>query len=328
KDRTKPDQLSNIQIEIQRNIIQRLSVYTLGRLAMVSRFYYGLATPVQYKKDACDEPPRAILWAASCTATPDTKKIIKKVLDLAVVYGGNVNRIYPLIVSDKIATYTPLHLAAAKGNKTAAKKLLKLGADPNALGWEFFRDTLFSPSMASPVDPGTINLLHILSALPKEKFTKDASLLLYFRNLPQLINIPIMAGLTPLFLSIHRGNDILLKEIMTNGGNIEDVNYIGRTPLMQAIVCCCMKEDPEVRICYKGIISNMIECFNAKVGNLGDADVMETPLICIIKELPTPLPTDWKHRIQDIKEIIDLLLKHGADINEVSNAGFTMLHVL
>ncbi|UKZ49779.1 hypothetical protein TrVGV298_004031 [Trichoderma virens] len=137
-----------------------------------------------------------------------------------------------------------------------------------------------------------------------------------------------MAGLTPLFLSIHRGNDILLKEIMTNGGNIEDVNYIGRTPLMQAIVCCCMKEDPEVRICYKGIISNMIECFNAKVGNLGDADVMETPLICIIKELPTPLPTDWKHRIQDIKEIIDLLLKHGADINEVSNAGFTMLHVL
>ncbi|KAL7960695.1 ankyrin repeat-containing domain protein [Trichoderma compactum] len=382
EDSSKRDYLSTIPSEFLSEIIQILSVDTLGRVAQLSRFFYGLATPTLYKKDARRRFPRSMVWAALYTAPTDgTEELIIKLLDLAVAYGGNVNRVYQLRNS---VSFTPLHLAAAKGNRVAAEKLLQLGADPNALGRHLFYIPQFSSgrkefesrmpnnsitivsrhskwrplfipflnedkkmirlllkhgaspvltvpiedTMASAVDPGTINLLHILSARQREEFTDDAKLRLYFREYPELINVPMMAGLTPLFFSLDCGNEIAFKEIMANGGNIENVNQTGRTPLMQAIIHYCSSEDKEMQERYKEIIDHMIETCNAKVGGFSNVGVLETPLVCAIKAVPTPLPVGWKYIISNVGDLVNLLIGHGADINELSNAGFTLLHVL
>ncbi|PKK49930.1 hypothetical protein CI102_7469, partial [Trichoderma harzianum] len=325
EDATKRDYLSTLPSEFLAKIIQLLPVHTLGRVAQLSRFFYGLATPALYKEDARSKWPMSILSAALyVTTTEATEKFVIKMLDLAVTYGGDVNRVYRRRDS---GSFTPLHLAAAKGNRVAVEKLLQLGANPNALGKHLLYNPLFSQG-PSAVAPGTINLLHILSARQREEFTNDAKLRLYFRDYPELINVPMMAGLTPLFFSLECGNEIAFKEIMANGGNIENVNQTGRTPLMQAIIHYCSSEDEELQERYKEIIEHMIETCNAKVGNLNDANVLETPLICAIKAIPTPLPVDWKYIIRNVDEMVKLLIDHGADINELSNTGFTLLHVL
>ncbi|KAF3068102.1 hypothetical protein CFAM422_008255 [Trichoderma lentiforme] len=382
EDPRKRDYLSTLPSEFLAKIIQLLPVHTLGRVAQLSRFFYGLATPALYKEDARSKWPMSILSAALyVTTTEATEKFVIKMLDLAVTYGGDVNRVYRRRDS---GSFTPLHLAAAKGNRVAVEKLLQLGANPNALGKHLLYNPLFSQGRkefesrmpnnsitivsryskwrplfipflnedkkmirlllkygaspvltvpieditASAVDPGTINLLHILSARQREEFTNDAKLRLYFRDYPELINVPIMAGFTPLFFSLECGNEIAFKEIMANGGNIENVNQAGRTPLMQAIIHYCSSEDEEMQERYKEIIEHMIETCNAKVGNLNDANVLETPLICAIKAIPTPLPVDRKYIIRNVDEMVKLLTDHGADINELSNTGFTLLHVL
>ncbi|KAM6478691.1 ankyrin repeat-containing domain protein [Trichoderma sp. SZMC 28011] len=384
EDATKRDYLSTLPSEVLSRIIPLLSVNTLGRVAQLSRFFYGLATPALYKKDARSKWPLSILWAALYIPTTEaTEKFLKKIFDLAVTYDGNVNRIYQLCDS---ASFTPLHLAAANGNGVAVEKLLQLGADPNALAQYLLSNPklstrrkdlesrmpnnsitivsrhskwrpLFIPFLkedkkiirlllkydaspvlavpiedtsASAVDQGTINILHILCARQREKFIDDVGLKRYFRKYPELNNVPMRAGLTPLFFSLDCGNEIAFREIMANGGNIEDMDQTGRTPLMQAIIHYCSNkdEDEDVRQRYKEIIEYMIETCNAKVGNFGDVGVMETPLICAIKAIPMPLPADCKHIIQRVREIIDLLVGHGADINEISNAGFTLHHFL
>ncbi|KAL6813716.1 ankyrin repeat-containing domain protein [Trichoderma sp. SZMC 28015] len=382
EDARKRDYLSTLPLEILLNIIQILPVKALGRTARLSRFFYGLATPGLYKKDACGGWPQSILWAASYIPdTEATERLIKKMFDLAVRYDGNVNRVYQLCDS---ASFTPLHLAAAKGNRVAVEKLLQLGADPNALGQYLLNNPILSTrrrelesrmpnnsiivvsrhskwrplfipflredkkiirlllkygaspvlavpiedTTASAVDPGTINILHILSARQREEFTNDAKLRLYFRDYPELINVPMMAGLTPLFFSLECGNEIAFKEIMAHGGNIEDMDQTGRTPLMQAVIHYCNTKDEDVRQRYKEIIEHMIKTCSAKVGDFSNVGVLETPLICAIKAIPTLLPTDWKPLIRVVTEIINLLTSYGADINEISNTGLTLLHVL
>ncbi|KAL6815795.1 ankyrin repeat-containing domain protein [Trichoderma sp. SZMC 28013] len=382
KDSRKRDYLSTLPSEDLSKIIQLLPVETLGRVAQISRFFYGLATPVLYEKDAYHQSPRSIVWAAwYTTTTEETEESVVRILDIAVTYGGNVNQLFQLCTS---AISTPLHLAAALGNRVAAEKLLQLGADPNSLGQHLLYSPLFSPGgkelvsrmpassisvasryskwrplfipflkedkemirlllkyggspvlsipieddMTSEVDPGAINLLHILSAREREKFIDDPKLRLYFRKYPELVNVPLRAGLTPIVFSLECGNEIVFKEIMANGGNIEDLDQTGRTPLMQAIKHYCNNKDEEVRQRYWKIIKYMIGTCNAKVGNFGDFGVMETPLICAIKAIPTPLPVNVRHIIRDVDEIISLLVGHGADINEVSNEGFTLLHTL
>ncbi|KAL6804235.1 ankyrin repeat-containing domain protein [Trichoderma sp. SZMC 28012] len=382
EDSRKRDYLSTLPSEILSKIIQTLPVNTLGRVAQLSRFFYGLATPALYEKDALSGWPQSITWAALySTTTEATEKLVMKMLDLAVTYGGNVNRVYRLRNS---ASFTPLHLAAAKGNRVAVEQLLQLGADPNAFGQHLFYIPHFSPGRkefesrmlnnsitivsrhskwrplfvpflnedkkiirlllkygASPIlavpieDPpefavgqGTINILHILSARQREKFIDDVSLKRYFGKHPGLINVPMMAGLTPLFFSLEYGNEIAFKEIMANGGNIDDVNQTRRTPLMQAIIHYCRSENEESQERYKEIMEHMIETCNAKVGNINDGNVLETPLICAIKAIPTPLPVDWKYIIRNVSKMVNLLINHGANINELSNTGVTLLHVL
>ncbi|TFB07787.1 hypothetical protein CCMA1212_000140 [Trichoderma ghanense] len=127
------DPLSILPAELKSDIIRRSSVKTLGCLAQVSKLFYEIVTPVLYRKDAEDQRPRAIFWAASSKTTLVTDKAVARVLDLAIQYGGDVDRMYKY-GTDHSFTAAPLHLAASRGNLAAARRLLEHGARVNALG--------------------------------------------------------------------------------------------------------------------------------------------------------------------------------------------------
>ncbi|KAK1251607.1 hypothetical protein MKX07_007086 [Trichoderma sp. CBMAI-0711] len=363
------DCLSNLPLELQYEIIRHIPLKTLSRLARVSRLFRDVVTPILYKQDVNEERPRAIYWAANVREAGD--EAITKVLDLAKQYGGDVNRLYSLGDWHQHKT-TPLHIAAATGNIAAARKLLELDAEVNALGRGLpdptaFADTsirhaadhglwrpLFVPFVfrneemiqlllrfgASPVllvpvdnptatahDPGTVNILHVLSADPDANITDGADQS-YSESLKELIDVPIQQGsTTPLFLALRHHNGRALKKLIVNGANIEALNEFGRTLLTQAISLRFTSRDSQARLWYNGVAEQLVKSRKPKISGYSPQEAWETPLTCTIKALEN-IPAEYKRATQDVEAMIDLLLTHGADINEKSNEGNTMLHAL
>ncbi|PTB61942.1 ankyrin, partial [Trichoderma citrinoviride] len=320
------DPLSILPAELMYDIIRRSSVETLGRLAQVSKLFYEIVTPILYEKDADDETPRAIIWAASADTTQATEKTIIKILDLAKEYGGDVDCMhsYGEAPSYKAA---PLHLATARGNIAGAQKLLELGANVNALGRAFSRPE--SPGFqgrAAAHDPGTINILHMLSANPSAKTTYDAKQS-YFERFAALIDVPIQQGSTPLFLALRQRNGKALQMLIANGANVEALNQFGRTLLTQAIAFRFTSKDAQARQWYNNVTEHLIKSGKAKVGNDGPQGAWETPLTCTIKAI-SQIAEEHKIATEDVTAMIDLLLEHGADVNERSDEGITIFHAL
>ncbi|KAL7805826.1 ankyrin repeat-containing domain protein [Trichoderma aethiopicum] len=362
------DHLSGLPAELKYDIIGRIPLKSLGRLAQVSRLFHEIVIPILYKEDARDEQPQAIFWAADATFADEGT--ITKILDLANRYGGDVNRMYSL---DEWPLHglTPLHTAAITGHVAATRKLLELGANVNALGelpdeihvadlakrhaidiglWRpllvplFFRDEKMiqvllqfgaSPVLSVPVDnptataydPGTVNILHILSLEPEAKDTDDASRS-YFESLRDLIDVPIREGsTTPLFLALRNQNGRALKNLIVNGANIETLNEFGRTLLTQAIRFRFTSRDAQARQWYNGVAEQLVKSRKSKISNYGPQEAWETPLTCTIKALED-VPTEYKRALQDAGEMLGLLQKHGANLNERSNEGITVLHAL
>lgn len=130
------DHMTSLPNEVKLNIIQHLSIGDLGHLAQTSTLFYDIITPILYTRDSRDERPRAIFWAASADPTEVPNENIMMVLDLAIENGGNPDEIYGPTAPRPFHA-TPLHLAAASGKLGVVKKLLKHGANPNALGKGF-----------------------------------------------------------------------------------------------------------------------------------------------------------------------------------------------
>ncbi|KAL6898987.1 ankyrin repeat-containing domain protein [Trichoderma evansii] len=130
------DPITRLPNELKLKVIQHLSVGDLGRLAQTSTLLHDSITPILYTRDSQDEHPRAIFWAASGDSAEVPDENIMAVLDLAIEYGGNPNEIYSPRAPRPFHA-TPLHLAAASGKLGVVKKLLKHGADPEALGKGF-----------------------------------------------------------------------------------------------------------------------------------------------------------------------------------------------
>ncbi|EGR49178.1 uncharacterized protein TRIREDRAFT_107008 [Trichoderma reesei QM6a] len=326
RSRVSRDCLSNLPIELQYEVIRHLPLKTLGRLARVSQLFREIVTPILYKQDADEERPRAIYWAASTTEADD--EAITKVLDLAKQYGGDLNRLYFLGTWRSPPKATPLHIAAAIGNMAAARRLLELGAEVNALGRENLDpEDVADPSIRHAADHGTVNILHIFSADPDANITDGADQS-YSESLKELIDVPIQRGsTTPLFLALRHHNGRALKKLIVNGANIEALNEFGRTLLTQAISLRFTSSDAQARLWYNGVAEQLVKSRKPKISGYSPQEAWETPLTCTIKALEN-IPADYKRATQDVEAMIDLLLKHGADINEKSNEGNTMLHAL
>jgi hypothetical protein len=375
------DHLTALPVELKSYVVQHLSIGDLGRLAQTSPFFKELITPIMYKRDNQEKYPRAIFWAASVDPAEVDDETIDTVLDLALIYGGNLNKTY-CSTGPQPFHATPLHLAAARGNLHVVKKLLNYGANPNALGMGFLynpilslghkefdermekigkevavsaRSSLWRPLFvpfvlkhegiiqallrkgASPIlatnnadrtDSDSFNILHIIAS-QKDREYKDATGLSYFRRYASLINVPISRGDAPLSMAMRRSNLDLIKDIITNGGNVEGVSDIGTTPLIQAIKCFISGKTPEIRKEYMDLIRYLVEVCNASVGRHSDTRVFQTPLGCAARGFTNDLQfVTWKNSTKDISSIINLLLDHGADINERPEHGYSLLNVL
>ncbi|KAL7918781.1 ankyrin repeat-containing domain protein [Trichoderma austrokoningii] len=378
--------ITRLPVELKLYVIQDLSIGDLGRLAQVS-FFKNLVTPIMYKRDNQGDNPRAIRWAASIDPASVRREDIMTVLDLAIMYGADVNRTYVATLALDRLYATALHLAAARGNLQVVKKLLNHGADPNALG----RDFLYSPELlldheefdeimeemsqtavvvsarfslwrplfvpfvlghegiiqallrkgASPIltiaDPermvsapetSIINILHILASQRERGYT-DPTGLSYFKRYSNLINMPVPGGETPLSTAMRHNNVDLIKDIIANGGDVEVVSEIGTTPLIQAIKCFNNERNFANRRKYMELIRSLVKDCNAGVGKHSDPRVSETPLTCAVMSLTNDFQCiAWKNAINEVQQIINLLLDHGADVNEKSSRGYTILGAL
>ncbi|KAM0447747.1 hypothetical protein ACHAO4_008696 [Trichoderma viride] len=379
------DHITRLPIEPKSYVIQHLSIGDLGRLAQASPFFKDLITPIIYKRDNQEEYPRAIFWAASVDPAEVHLEDVMTVLDLAIRYGGDLNKTYGQTARRPFLA-TPLHLAAARGNLDVVKKLLNYGADPNAFGQGFLYNMepsldhekfdgrmekinqavavssrfclwrpLFAPFVlkhdeiiqallrkgASPilatVDPsrvgsapetGNINILHILAG-QKERGYKDRAGLSYFRRYSNLINVPVPRGAAPLSMAMRHNNIDLIRDIIANGGDIEAVSELGTTPLIQAITCFTKGKNSKTRKECMQLIHYLVKSCNADVGKHSVDRVLHTPLNCAAMGFTNDFQhIPWKNGIKDTSSIINLLLDYGADVNEKSDRGYSLLGVL
>ncbi|KAM0262444.1 hypothetical protein ACHAQJ_001697 [Trichoderma viride] len=361
--------------ELKLGITQHLSISDLGHLAQTSKLFYGFIIPILYTKDSQGKRPRAIYWAVSADLSEVCHRSLMRVLDLAIKYGSDVNKVYRQERPHPFYA-TPLHLAAASGKISVVKKLLKHNADPNAFGKDFLYDLqqpldpwvfesstlnngiavasrytkwrpLFVPFVmeqeemvqillkygASPVlavtdfESGSINVLHIVASRQTRQYT-DVINLSYFKKYANLIHEPLPRGEAPLFIALRHGDESTLRSIISNGGDITGVSELGRTPLTQAITYFYKGQTPAIRKGYVDIICYLINSCNISVGKHLDARVLQTPLTCAVMGLAEISSADWASIVKDIMPIIDLLLDRGAEVNEVSSHGYTILNAL
>ncbi|EHK43908.1 putative ankyrin repeat protein, partial [Trichoderma atroviride IMI 206040] len=324
------DHITRLPIEVKAHVIQHLSIGDLGRLAQTSAFFKDSITPIMYKRDNKEECPRAIFWAASVDPAGVYNEDVMTVLDLVIRYGGDLNKTYGSGAPRSFHA-TPLHLAAARGNLDVVKKLLNYGADPNALGQGFLykmKPSLDHGKMRSAHEAGNINILHILAS-QKDREYRDPTGLSYFRRYSNLVNAPVPRGAAPLSMAMRHSNFNLIRDIIANGGDIEAVSEVGTTPLIQAITCFNKGKTREIRKEYMELIHYLVKSCNAGVGRHSDARVLQTPLTCAAMGFTNDLQyITWKNGIKDISSIINLLLDHGADVNERSDQGCSLLGAL
>ncbi|KAL7797301.1 ankyrin repeat-containing domain protein [Trichoderma ceciliae] len=229
-----------------------------------------------------------------------------------------------IAVASRYTKWRPLFVPFVMEHGEMIDLLLKSGASPVLAVTE-------QEEIGTTLEPGSINILHILASQQMREYT-DGNNLSYFKKYSDLINMPYPRGEAPLFIALHHGDDDLIRDIIANGGDIEAVSELGRTPLIQAIISFYKGRTPEIRKRYTNIIGYFIKSCHANVGKHPDASVMQTPLTCAVTAfstvLPTAVSTAWRSAIRDIRSVIDLLLEHGAGLNEISNYGFTVLSAL
>ncbi|UKZ67189.1 uncharacterized protein TrAtP1_008353 [Trichoderma atroviride] len=224
-------------------------------------------------------------------------------------------------VASRSSLWRPLFVPFVLKNDEIIQALLRKGASPIL--------AIPVPSrMRSAHEAGNINILHILAS-QKDREYRDPTGLSYFRRYSNLVNAPVPRGAAPLSMAMRHSNFNLIRDIIANGGDIEAVSEVGTTPLIQAITCFNKGKTREIRKEYMELIHYLVKSCNAGVGRHSDARVLQTPLTCAAMGFTNDLQyITWKNGIKDISSIINLLLDHGADVNERSDQGCSLLGAL
>ncbi|XP_023314479.1 ankyrin-1-like [Trichogramma pretiosum] len=187
---------------------------------------------------------------------------------------------------------TPLHLALRVRNTSAAELLLRRGADPNLVDW-----LKYTP-------------LHIIS----KNCYSDDFIELFFNISEEKhrllhVNVQDYEGNTPLHLALYHGQLKLVELLLKRGNDPNIPNTNGFTPLNMMCLsdhvnCDSMKMFFE--ICKEKNLQVQVDT----AGNWG-----WTPL-------------HWALLKRGREEMIELLLRNGANPNMVNKEGLTPLHVI
>jgi len=186
--------------------------------------------------------------------------------------------------------YSPLILAAGKGNLNIVTYLISAGADVNEVREETF------PLLQAAVY-GCENIFNYLAPLTDPGLRPEAE-----KALPQGIRERqreenVAPKVQELSSAVHEDDLDKVKELLNQGVNVNAINIYGSTALLVALFSGGVNNIPIIRVLLKAGANP----------NLGDEDY----LAC---DIQTPKPLGVAQNMGNL-EIIKLLLMRGADPN-------------
>ena len=161
----------------------------------------------------------AILIGSAAAQTPPSDSELRAYTGLhAVAAAGNVAEIEKLAVAGKLEdkdrnSRTPLHVAVFMGKRDAARALLRLGANPNALDGQRY-DIITIASVANDV--------------PMLKLAIEGG--------ASAKNITSPYDGTALIAAAHLGHAEIVRTLIAAGAPLDHVNNLGWTALIESIV--------------------------------------------------------------------------------------------
>ncbi|UNI17457.1 hypothetical protein JDV02_003798 [Purpureocillium takamizusanense] len=129
---------------------------------------------------------------------------------------------------------------------------------------------------------------------------------------------------TPLHIAIQRDNEAGFNQLLDHGANVNAATILGCTPLHEAIRRRCQSFMPNTRIPKRSYITHLLEA-GADPNAVSRAGHADTPLMCTLRVDHY----SWDNRhIKDVEAVMEMLIKHGARINDRGFSGRTIIHRL
>jgi ankyrin repeat protein len=202
---------------------------------------------------------------------------------------------------------TPLHLASALGFRSIAELLLKNGADVNATD-NSGRTPLFSALQSKDLEMAKFLIANKADVNVQSKNGTPLFVAISLK-LPDMVQLLVQSGanieaknealsyygFTPLGFAAYNGAKGSVEILLKNGANPNSTNSSGATPLLSAIGS--NNSIDETRAIAELLLAHRAD-LNASDQN------GNTPLIAAVRRLAKP--------------VVELLLKHGANPNVVS----------
>ncbi|KND89318.1 hypothetical protein TOPH_06041 [Tolypocladium ophioglossoides CBS 100239] len=344
-----------IPTEIKDNIAYRLEEKDLGKLAQTCWMWYSAATPHLYTKNAKFGNSTAIQWVSRRSTVLQEEGIDRKILKLAVEHGADVNAVHKNKEDERfigenrpyVGPYgSALHFAAASGKESIVEDLLHYGADVPSLSSGFNM-----PNHSGLVDQDPKGEMGRYGSTLYNSFAKTSwlpLLLPLIRNHKNIVRMLVDAGAPAQLAVSSRDWDLDLNAAVVTVYHLfaampyEDFQdgmcdlrselfdkYLGRTPLIYAIKLCAHGPPALVRRFLIQSIEDLIE-HGADVNRRTHPAAAESPLICAMPAAFIHLTTvDQRTKAcADVMQIVDLLVKNGARINDRNSNGRTAIHKL
>ena len=354
----------SLPVELWLEISSYLDMRAHARLARIRHGWRGLFTQLLFLSDAKYYNSSAIKWAALLNPDDPIELFTSlRILRLSLKCNGNVNAKY----EDGGSSARAIHFAAARCNTTFLKILLEKGANVQATCTGLYKvrrlrmhiKTLVAWMGSSDIEtlPVCEWLPHLVPLLKGHEDTVDilkragspnhvtlyeGRIHLTLLHLAALPNLGWLAqqisseqlltyrnfqshprGLTPLHLAVEHLNETGFNKLIRAGADVNLRTAAARSPLTSAIKYCYRRDTPCKRKINLKFIRTLIDR-GADVNAESNHVLGETPLL----EAIASASRNWKHTHIHMKDIIDLLIERGTQINLRSSHGVTAVHKL
>ncbi|POR35521.1 Uncharacterized protein TPAR_04283 [Tolypocladium paradoxum] len=222
--------------------------------------------------------------------------------------------------------WLPLLLPLIRNHKNIVRMLVDAGA-PSQLAVSS-RDWDHDPNTA------VVTVYHLFAAMPLEDFQDDMCDLRseLFDKCKQSLNatLPRIASMfSALHIALRFANRAMFAALLQARADVEVSTDLGRTPLIYAIKLCAQGPPVLARKLLMQCIEDLIK-HGANVNRRTHPAAAESPLICAMPAAFVNLATaDQRTKAcADVMDVVDLLVKNGARVNDRNSQGRTAIHKL